>query len=176
MPTIAHFRLISRYRPLLRSLLLCLLVPLLSAAAETDGPGSDPNTGTIKGYVQDEQTDETLVLANVVIKETGAGTTTNKSGFFSIANVPPGAYTLVASYLGYRKKELPVTVRAGETVSLTIELVPDAVRIGEVTVEGERRGDEREITVRLEDLRKNLATAQAAADERIVRSLQDSIV
>jgi hypothetical protein len=35
--------------------------------------------------------------------------------------------------------------------------------------------DEHEITVRLEDLRKNLATAQAAADERIVRSLQDSI-
>jgi hypothetical protein len=35
--------------------------------------------------------------------------------------------------------------------------------------------DEKEITGRLEELRKSLATAQTAADERVVRSLQDSI-
>lgn len=35
--------------------------------------------------------------------------------------------------------------------------------------------NESEITTRLTDLRKSLETAQAAADERIVRSLQDSI-
>jgi len=35
--------------------------------------------------------------------------------------------------------------------------------------------DEKEITGRLEELRKSLAVAQTAADERVVRSLQDSI-
>jgi hypothetical protein len=35
--------------------------------------------------------------------------------------------------------------------------------------------DEHEITTRLEDLRKSLAAAQSGGDERIVRSLQDSI-
>jgi hypothetical protein len=35
--------------------------------------------------------------------------------------------------------------------------------------------NEKEIGTRLEDLRKNLATAQSGGDERIVRSLQDSI-
>ncbi len=35
--------------------------------------------------------------------------------------------------------------------------------------------DGQEITNRLEELRKNLATAQTANDERVVRSLQDSI-
>ncbi len=35
--------------------------------------------------------------------------------------------------------------------------------------------DEREISKRLEDLRKSLATAQGGSDERIVHSLQDSI-
>jgi hypothetical protein len=35
--------------------------------------------------------------------------------------------------------------------------------------------NEQEITSRLEEQRKNLASAQAAADDRIVRSLQDSI-
>jgi hypothetical protein len=34
---------------------------------------------------------------------------------------------------------------------------------------------EREISTRLDDLRKNMATAQAGGDERIVKSLQDSI-
>ena len=35
--------------------------------------------------------------------------------------------------------------------------------------------NEQEITARLADLRKNLATAQTGGDERVVRSLQDSI-
>ena len=35
--------------------------------------------------------------------------------------------------------------------------------------------NEQEITARLEDARKNLATAQAGGDERVVRSLQDSV-
>jgi len=35
--------------------------------------------------------------------------------------------------------------------------------------------NEKEITTRLDDLRKNLGTAQAGGDERVVRSLQDSI-
>jgi hypothetical protein len=35
--------------------------------------------------------------------------------------------------------------------------------------------DEREITTRLEELRKSLSAAQSGGDERIVRSLQDSI-
>jgi hypothetical protein len=35
--------------------------------------------------------------------------------------------------------------------------------------------DGQEITTRLEELRKNLATAQTGGDERVVRSLQDSI-
>src|SRR6476660_6800674 len=35
--------------------------------------------------------------------------------------------------------------------------------------------NEKEITTRLEDLRKNLAAAQTGGDERVVRSLQDSI-
>jgi hypothetical protein len=35
--------------------------------------------------------------------------------------------------------------------------------------------NEKEITTRLEELRKNLAAAQSGGDERVVRSLQDSI-
>jgi hypothetical protein len=38
-----------------------------------------------------------------------------------------------------------------------------------------RTMNEREITTRLEELRKSLATAQGGADERIAKSLQDSI-
>jgi hypothetical protein len=38
-----------------------------------------------------------------------------------------------------------------------------------------RSMNEKEISTRLEELRKNMATAQAGGDERIVKSLQDSI-
>lgn len=169
----APFRLNSTHRLLLPALLLCLLFPPIPANAGAHRSITDPNAGTINGYVQDEQTDETLVLANVVIKETGIGTTTNKSGFFSISDVPPGAYTLVASYLGYRKQAIPVTVRAGQTVTLTIELLPEAVQVGEVTIEGQRRADEREISVsRVNIPAAQLSQIRIGGESDIFRSLQ----
>ena len=47
---------------------------------------------------------------------------TQKDGTFSIADVPPGSYTLVAWHEYTGETEMPVTVKAKETVQLPIEL------------------------------------------------------
>lgn len=47
---------------------------------------------------------------------------TQKDGTFHIADVPPGAYTLVAWHEFTGEKEFPVTVKAKETVEVPIEL------------------------------------------------------
>jgi len=47
---------------------------------------------------------------------------TAKDGTFSIADVPPGSYTLVAWQESTGEMEVPVTVKAKEAVQLPIEL------------------------------------------------------
>lgn len=47
---------------------------------------------------------------------------TPKEGTFTITDVPPGTYTLVAGQPNTKMIETPVTVKAKETVQLTIEL------------------------------------------------------
>jgi hypothetical protein len=74
--------------------------------------------GIIKGKLTDkEMNNEALSFANVVIKGTLIGTQTDFDGNYSIA-IKPGTYTIVFSFLGYKTIEVPVTVKAGETITI----------------------------------------------------------
>ncbi len=59
------------------------------------------NTGKIAGKVTDAKTKEALVGVNVIVQGTTLGAVTNLDGDYTILNIPPGAYTLKASILGY---------------------------------------------------------------------------
>jgi len=80
------------------------------------------NKGTIKGILLDkEMNNEPLPFANVFIKGTQTGTTTEINGSYQI-QINPGTYTLVLSFVGYQKIEVPnVIVKADEVI--TVETV-----------------------------------------------------
>ena len=44
--------------------------------------------GSLSGKVIDKTTGEPLINAEVIIKETGKGTTTNEKGFYSLPSLP----------------------------------------------------------------------------------------
>ena len=73
---------------------------------------------------------EPLIGANVVLKGTAEGTTTDLDGKFSIS-VPAGVNTLVVSYLGFETKEVSITSN-----SLTITLEGGKTTLEEVVVVG----------------------------------------
>ena len=52
------------------------------------GDKTQMNQITISGVVKDKESGETLPFANVFIKDTNIGTTTNGDGFFTLFNVP----------------------------------------------------------------------------------------
>ncbi|WP_438968565.1 TonB-dependent receptor [Nonlabens sp.] len=70
---------------------------------------------TITGNVKDAQ-GETVLGVNVVLKGTEKGTVTDFDGNYTIANVPDGAYTLVASGLGYDNFTKKITVNSAKLV------------------------------------------------------------
>jgi len=62
------------------------------------------------------------MLAHIYVADSPYYALTGKDGSFSITDIPPGAYTLVTSQNYTGDQEMPVTVKSGETVKLSIEL------------------------------------------------------
>src|SRR5215204_80186 len=92
-------------------------------------------SGTIKGIVKGVS-GERLNGASVILQGTSRGTTTNTDGEFSLT-AAAGTHTLVASYVGHKSIRQTVTVRAGETSNLEVNLT-EAGESQEVVVLGSR--------------------------------------
>lgn len=79
-------------------------------------------TGKVEGVVTDGEFNEPLAFANVLIKGTTTGTTTDFDGNYTI-DLDPGTYTLVFSFVGYATVEISevvVVANQVETVSVTL--------------------------------------------------------
>ena len=85
------------YKNKLRVLICVFLALAIVSALALAG-----ETGKIRGKITDSQTGEVLIGANVIVVGTSWGGTTDVDGMFVILNVPPGTYTLKASFLGYQ--------------------------------------------------------------------------
>ncbi|CAM1334706.1 TonB-dependent receptor plug domain-containing protein [Tenacibaculum aestuariivivum] len=64
---------------------------------------------TISGAVKDATTGETLLGANVIVKNPLKGTVTNEYGFYSMTLLK-GIYVVEISYIGYKSKQLEVVL------------------------------------------------------------------
>ena len=63
----------------------------------------------ISGTVKDKN-NEPLIGANINLKGTFLGSTTDFNGNYRIDNIDPGKYILMVSYIGYKSKELELYV------------------------------------------------------------------
>ena len=103
-----------------------LLLSLLLPAASVRGQGRI----TVSGTVVDEN-DLPVIGANVLVKNTVNGVSTDVNGKFSLTIDSP-ATTLVFSYLGYATQEVVV----GNRTTIDIKLAPDSEAVEEVVVVG----------------------------------------
>lgn len=88
----------------------------------------------IRGHVKDAKSGEALPFANVLIKGTNRGTTTNTDGYFVLINVPAGICTLTVKYIGYVTERLHVKNTAEGLPVLKIEMKPKVLEVEGVTV------------------------------------------
>lgn len=75
-------------------------------------------TGKIVGKVTDAQSGEVLIGANVIVQGTNLGAATDVNGEYLILNVPPGSYTIIARYIGYREMRY-------ENIKLSVNLTTE---------------------------------------------------
>jgi hypothetical protein len=88
---------------------LALPAPLL-AQTEAISPQAE---GIIKGTVIDGESGEPLPYTNIFVAGTNIGTMAFTDGYFIIRGLPPGSYTVRASYISYSVESESVTIGAG---------------------------------------------------------------
>ncbi|WP_423148155.1 SusC/RagA family TonB-linked outer membrane protein [Rubrolithibacter danxiaensis] len=85
----------------------------------------------VKGKITDKETGEPLIGVSVMVKGTGVGASTDASGNFSINSAPENG-TLVITYIGYNKLEVPISNRR----TINIALTSSSTSLNEVVVVG----------------------------------------
>ena len=91
----------------------------------------DPTT--VSGVVKDKESGETLPFANVFVKDTNIGTTTNADGYFTLFDIPSETSIIQVQYLGYKVETLVLTPEMVKD-KITILLMPDNNQLDEVVV------------------------------------------
>lgn len=91
---------------------------------------------TLNGYLKDSLSGETLIGANLTVKQAGKSIASNGYGFYSIT-LPKGKYQIISTYIGYQPKE--ITIDLAGNIEQNILLLPNAIIMQDVTVTARKR-------------------------------------
>ena len=91
---------------------------------------------TLKGYVKDSLSGETLIGASILVNNENRGVTTNQYGYFSLT-LPQGSYQLIVSYIGYAPCIFNIDFNTN--TSRNILLLPVSSNINDVTVTAQKK-------------------------------------
>lgn len=99
-------------------------------------------TGSVKGTLTDKQmNNEPLPFANVIIKDSSRGTTSDFDGLYTIDDLAPGTYVVEFSFVGYQTIEKTIAISANQIVTLDLSLSPSAAALDEVVIKTSLRRD-----------------------------------
>ncbi|SDW07203.1 iron complex outermembrane recepter protein [Lutibacter oricola] len=94
--------------------------------------------GSVKGIITNNNNNP-LYDVNIILKTTTKGTLSNKKGYFQIQNLQDGTYVLSISNLGYKTREIKVSISNNSAIDLeTIKLYEGNEILNEIVIESER--------------------------------------
>lgn len=93
-------------------------------------------TGAIVGKLTDKDyNDEPLPFANIIIKNTATGTTSDIDGLYSLENMDPGTYTIVYSFVGYESIEVPnIIVEPNKVTTVNVPMGASTAALDEIVI------------------------------------------
>ncbi len=131
-------------------------------------PALAQNTGTVSGLLTDkEYNNEPLAFANVLIKNTTKGTTSDFDGTYTFTDLDAGNYILQFSFVGYETQELPITITAGGTTKLNVAMNASAASLDEVVITTTTKRES--LSVLLTEQRKAVEMKQSIGAQELSR-------
>lgn len=111
---------------------------LLCCWLANSAPANGQGQASISGFIRDAKSGETLIAANIIMPALSRGASSNNSGFYNIVKLKAGTFSLVATYIGYKRFKATISLEAGENKRFDIELEPSTLTAEELIIEGER--------------------------------------
>ncbi|MBN2013200.1 TonB-dependent receptor [candidate division KSB1 bacterium] len=90
----------------------------------------------LSGIVVDKSNQMVLPQANIILKGTDKGTSTDYTGHFELHNVSSQLCTLQVCYMGYQSRDIPTYNLNSHPIK--IELMQNSLRTEPVTIQGDR--------------------------------------
>ncbi len=115
-----------------------IIVILLLSFSQINYAQNKKTDANIFGHVICLESGEHLSFANVQVKGTTIGTTTDETGHYQLINLPEGKHVIRATFIGYKPKEIEITIKKGETKEVNFELGKDALGLDEIVVSADR--------------------------------------
>jgi hypothetical protein len=112
-------------------LLLCSLLIFQNLA--------QAQTGTVRGFVYEENSGEPVIFTNAYLEGTDKGGATDINGFFNISQITPGDYTLIVTYLGYDTLRQTVSVKGNRIEQVKLFMKKGSVQMQAVEISAERQ-------------------------------------
>lgn len=97
-------------------------------------------SGVLKGKLLSE-TNQAIPYGNILVKGTSTGVNADETGEFTLSNLQPGTYKLVASAIGFETTELQVQIAEGSTTTVEILLPEQTMNLNEVIVSASRTSE-----------------------------------
>jgi CarboxypepD_reg-like domain/TonB dependent receptor/TonB-dependent Receptor Plug Domain len=124
--------------------------------------------GTVTGTLSDKDLkNEPLPFANVTIKGTTLGATTDIKGKYAI-ELEAGNHIIVFSFLGYESKEVAFTIKSGEQLKINESIGSGSVKMEDVVVKATTVSREKE-TALLLDQKKAVEIKQSIGAQEMTR-------
>lgn len=92
----------------------------------------------LRGNIYDKSNGQPIPYANIILKGTSLGTSTDLNGFFQINNVSVGEQTLFVSFIGYDSIETKVSITEGGIVYKSFYLTEAAKNLETVEISAKK--------------------------------------
>ncbi len=115
-----------------------IMTILLLSFYQVNYAQKEKTDANVFGHVLSTDSEGHLSFANIQVKGTTIGTTTDETGHYQLINLPEGKHVLLVTYIGYKPKEIEITIKKGETKEVNFTLERDALGIDEVVVSADR--------------------------------------
>ena len=98
-----------------------------------------------RGFVYEKNNEAPIPYANITFKGTKIGGSSGMDGFFQINNVPPGEYTVVVSFLGFKTIEKQIVIKKNRIRTDKFYMEEASQMLQDVVINVERQEMKRKI-------------------------------
>lgn len=112
----------------------CLLVFMMITSVLVFAQGDN----TIKCFVYETSSGEPVMFANVFLKGTALGSTTDINGYSSITRIPDGSYTLMVTSIGYDTVSELVTLKNNQILNKKYNISEASIQLAAVSISADK--------------------------------------